>query len=62
MDVPELTVPAGAERLDDRAVEDVGADRHRRLEAEDENQHRRHQRAATHAGHPDEEADQEPGE
>ena len=62
VDVPELAVPRGAERLEDRAVEDVGADRHRRLEAEDEDQHRRHQRAATHAGHPDEQADQQTGE
>ena len=62
MDVPELAVPGGAERLEDRAVEDVRADRDRRLEAEDEDQHRRHQRAAAHAGHPDEQADQQTGE
>ena len=62
MDMPELPVPGGAERLEDSAVEDVGTDRHRRLEAEDEDQHRRHQRAATHAGHADEQADQQTGE
>ena len=62
VDVPELAMPDGAERLEDRAVEDVRADRDRRLEAEDEDQHRRHQRAAAHAGHPDEKADQETGE
>ena len=33
---PELAVLRGAERLEDRAVDDVGADRDRRLEAEDE--------------------------
>ena len=62
MDVSELSMPDGAERLEDRAVEDVRADRDRRLEAEDEDQHRRHQRAAAHPRHPDEKADQQAGE
>jgi hypothetical protein len=55
---PELPVPRRAERLEDGAVEDVGADRDRRLEAEDEDQHRRHQRAAAHARHADEQTDE----
>ncbi len=48
--------------LGDGGVGDVGADRHRRREAEDEDQHRRHERAAAHAGEPDEEADHEAGD
>ena len=49
-----------AERLEDRSVHDVRADRDGRLEAEDEHEHRRHQRAAAHPGHPDEQADEKP--
>src|SRR5439155_22233331 len=55
----EPTVPDRAERLEDRAVQDVGADRVRRLEAEDDDEDRRHQRAAAHPGEPDERADQQ---
>ena len=59
MDMPELPVSGGAERLEDRSVQDVGADRDRRLEAEDEDQHGRHQRTTTHPRHSDEETDQQ---
>ncbi len=58
-DPPVLGRPEG---LEDRPVDDVGADRDRRLEAEDEDEQRRHQRAAAHAGRPDEQADQQAGE
>ena len=58
VDVAELPVAHGAERLEDRAVQDVGADRGLRVEAEEQDQHRRHQAAAAHAGHADEDADQ----
>src|SRR3954464_3880965 len=46
-----------ADGLGDRRVEDVGADRGGGLDPEDEDQQRRHQRAAAHAGHTDEYAD-----
>jgi hypothetical protein len=52
-------MPDGAERLEDRPVEDVGADRDRRVELEEEDEHRRHQGAAAHPGHADEDSDQE---
>ena len=48
--------------LGDGGVGDVGADRHGRLEAEEEDQDRRHERAAAHAGEADEEADQQSGD
>ena len=57
----ELPVTGRAEGLEDGTMEDVGADRDGGLEAEEEDEHRGHQRAAPHAGHADEEADQEPG-
>ena len=57
--VAELAVTNRAERLEDRTVEDVRADRRLRIEAEEQDQHRRHQRAAAHAGHADEHADQQ---
>ena len=53
-DRAEHSVPCGAERLEDRAVEDVGADRDLRVETEEEDQDRGHQAAATHPGHADE--------
>ncbi len=59
---PLAPVLPGAGDLGDGGVGDVGADRHGRLEAEDEDQHRRHERAAAHAGEADEEADQQAGE
>ena len=58
----ELPVAHGAERLEDRAVEDVGADRDLRVEAEEQDQDRRHQAAAAHPGHADEDPDEQAGE
>src|ERR1051326_2762136 len=55
----EPSVANGADRLEDRAVEDVGADRVGRLEAEDDDQDRRHQRAATDAGQAHDQAEAE---
>ena len=60
VDRAEHPVARRAERLEDRAVEDVGADRDLRVEPEEQDQDRRHQAAAAHSGHPDEEADAEP--
>ena len=57
--VAEHAVPRGAERLEDRAVEDVGADRDLGVEVEEQDQDRRHQRAAAHAGHADEHTDEQ---
>ena len=48
-----------ADGLGHGGVEDVGADRGDRLDAEDEDQQRRHQRRAAHPGHADEHADAE---
>ena len=62
MNRPELPVAHGAEGLEDRSVDDVGADRDGRLEAEEEDEHRRHQRAAAHSGHPDKQPDEEAGD
>jgi len=62
MDVAEPAMPHGAERLEDRAVQDVRADRVRRLEAEDDHQDGRHQRPAAHSRQADENADQQPRE
>ena len=59
VDGAELPVPDRAERLEDRAVEDVGADGVGRLEAEEDDQDRRHQRPAAHARQADEDADQQ---
>ena len=58
----EHAVAHRAERLEDRAVEDVGADRDLRVEAEEQDQDRRHQAAAAHPGHADEDPDEEPRE
>ena len=55
----EAAVTDGAERLEDGPVQDVGADRHGRVEVEEEDEDRRHERAATHSRHPDENADDE---
>ena len=60
MDGAELQVLVAADGLGHRGVEDVGADRGHRLDPEDQDQQRRHQRCAAHAGHPDEQADAEP--
>jgi hypothetical protein len=43
----------GAEGLEDGAVQQVGPDGFARIEAEDQYEQRRHQRAATHTGHTD---------
>ena len=52
-------VPPAAERLGQRAVGDVGADRDDRLRADHEQQQRRHQRPAADAGEADQHADAE---
>ena len=54
----EHPVAHRAERLEDGAVKDVGADRDLRVEPEDEDEDRRHQAAAAHAGHADEDPDE----
>ena len=46
-----------AERSHDDRRDEVARDRGRRRHAEQEDQHRRHQRATAGAGHPDEQAD-----
>ena len=48
-----------AERLEDRAVQDVGPDGDRGLETEDEDEDGSQERAAAHAGEADEEAGEE---
>src|SRR5580765_7027037 len=58
----ELPVPHRAEALEDRAVENVGADRERRLEAEEDDQDRRQQRAAAHPRQAYKQTDQETAE
>src|SRR5262249_45215191 len=55
----EHPVPGRADRLEDRAVEDVRAYRDLRVEPEEQDQDRGHQRAAAHARHPDEDADEQ---
>ena len=55
----QLQVLVAADGLGDRGVEDVGADRGHRRDAEDQDQERRHQGRAAHAGHADEQADAE---
>jgi hypothetical protein len=55
----EAPVACRPERLEDRAVQNVRADRERRLEPEEEDEQRRQKSAAAHAGHADEEADQQ---
>jgi hypothetical protein len=57
----ETAVPHGAEGLEDGAVQDVRTDGERRLEPEEQDQQRRQERAAAHARHADEEADEQPG-
>ena len=48
--VAEAPVPHGAEALEHRTVEDVRPDRVGRLEAEEDHQDGRQQRAAAHPG------------
>ena len=60
MNGPVLQVPPCARGLGDGAVEDVRPHGRHRLDPEQEDQERRHQGAAAHAGHADQEADPEP--
>ena len=55
-------VNRGSDRLRHRSVEEVGADRGCRVEAEQQHQQRSDQRAASDPGQADEHADQEPGD
>jgi hypothetical protein len=52
-------VPPAADGLGDRAVGEIGADRHHGAVAADQQQQRRHQRPATDPGESDEDADPE---
>jgi hypothetical protein len=61
MHLAQLSMPGRAERLEDRAVQDVSADRDGRIEAEQEDEDRRHQRSTAHPGQTDERADQQTG-
>jgi hypothetical protein len=54
VDCAEPTVPYGAERLEDGAVQDVRPDRIGRLEAEEDHEDGRQQSAAAHPGQTDE--------
>ena len=58
----ETPVADRPERLEDRAVEDVGADRVGWLEAEEDDQDRRHQRAAADPCQADDQPEQQPRE
>ena len=58
----ETAMPDCAERFEDRTVDDVRADGSRRLEAEEDDEDRRHQRAATHAGQADDHSEPKPGQ
>src|SRR4051794_40990783 len=58
----EPTVSDRAERLEDRAVQDVGADGVGRLEAEEDDEDRRHQGAAAHPRQADDRANQQTGQ
>jgi len=53
-------VLVGADGLRDGAIGEVGADRGERIDAEHEDEQRRHQRAAADPGHPHEHADAQP--
>ena len=55
----QLEVLEAADGLGDRRVEDVGADRGDRGDVEDQDEERRHQGCAAHAGHADEHANAE---
>lgn len=52
----------GASRFRRRGVKQIGSHRRERMDAEEQYQQRRHQRAATHAGQTDEGADNKTGE
>jgi hypothetical protein len=62
LNVAECAVTETAECLEDRAVRDVRSDRDAGVEAEDQHEDRRHQRAAPHAGDADERTNEEAGE
>jgi hypothetical protein len=57
VDVSLAGMHDGAAGLGDRRVEQVGADRRRRVDAEQQHQQRRHQRAAANPGEADDGAD-----
>jgi hypothetical protein len=57
--VPVALVRHGAARLGDGGKPEVGADGHCRVQPECADEQRRHQRAAAHAGQPDDRADAE---
>ena len=59
-DIAHPPVLNRSDRLEHGAVRDVRPDRGRRRDPEEEDQDRRHQRPATHPGHPDEEPGQSP--
>src|SRR5215471_11668652 len=54
-------VHQAAAGLRGRGVEEIGSHRGRRVHAEEEDQERRHERAASNTGHADKEADGKPG-
>ena len=51
-----------ADGLHEQADDDVARDRGQRVDAEEEDQHRRHQRAAAHPREPDDDADEQPAD
>jgi hypothetical protein len=57
-----LGVDGGASGFRRRGVKQIGSHRRERMDAEEQYQQRRHQRAATHAGQADEGADNKTGE
>src|ERR1700761_8411912 len=61
MDTLRPTVRQAADGLGGGGIEEVGADGGRRVNAEQQDQQRRHQRAAAHARHANQEADTETG-
>ena len=54
-------VHGGADRFGNGGIEQIGADRGGRMDAEEQYQDRRHQRSAADAGLPDQQADEEAG-
>jgi hypothetical protein len=52
----------GASRFRRRGEKQIGSHRRERMDAEEQYQQRRHQRAATHPGQTDESADNKTGE
>jgi hypothetical protein len=62
VDVPETAMADRPDRLEDCPVRDVGPDRDRRVEAEQEHKDRRQEGPAAHARHPHERSYEETGE